>query len=363
MTTSYPTGESFASNFSTSSKTNPCPVCGRTKDRDCGISRDAKLVLCNQNFDRTKTRQADLWHFNGESSDNRCGVYVFKEKREKTIRPTQVRYGEYPARDGSPLVRVRREDFGDGIREKDIKQQRWDKDKKEWVFGLGKDEDLNKVARANIRIYRYAEVQEAIAKGNPIFLVEGEPCADLRWKLGIAATTNIGGSGKFTDTDAQDLQGAKVVFIVPDRDVPGIEHAEKVAKYFPRAMWLYPFPQSKAWENLPSKKGLDLVDWIEHEKLSASLVRAAIGEKKVFEVSRQAQKVVSHPKFEAPNLSDLAPKIDELLESDLRKSQLQIKISELAQNYRLTSAEVWKISRTREEQEQESDLEDTAGQV
>jgi len=133
MTTSYPTGESFASNFSTSSKTNSCPVYGRTKDRDCGISRDAKLVLCHQNFDRTKTRQADLWHFNGESSDNRCGVYVFKEKREKTIRPKQVRYWEYPARDGSPLVRVRREDFGDGIREKDIKQQRWDKDKKEYT--------------------------------------------------------------------------------------------------------------------------------------------------------------------------------------------------------------------------------------
>jgi hypothetical protein len=60
----------------------------------------------------------------------------------------------------------------------------------------------------------------------------------------------------------------------------------------------------------------------------------------------------------------LASKIDQLLEADLRKSQLQIQISELAQTYRLTVAEVWKIYRTREQElEQEADLEDTAAQV
>jgi len=89
MTTSYPTGESFASNFSTSSKTNPCPVCGRTKDTDCRISRDGKMVLCHQNFDHIKTQQPDLWHFDKPSSDGRCGVYVFKEKEKtESIQPT-----------------------------------------------------------------------------------------------------------------------------------------------------------------------------------------------------------------------------------------------------------------------------------
>jgi KaiC/GvpD/RAD55 family RecA-like ATPase len=89
MTTSYPTGESFASNFSTSSKTNPCPVCGRIKDTDCRISRDGKMVLCHQNFDHAKTLQPDLWHFDKPSSDGRCGVYVFKEKEKtESIQPT-----------------------------------------------------------------------------------------------------------------------------------------------------------------------------------------------------------------------------------------------------------------------------------
>src|SRR4028118_818206 len=89
MNTSYPTGGSSASNFSTSSKTNPCPVCGRIKDTDCRISRDGKMVLCHQNFDHAKTLQPDLWHFDKPSSDGRCGVYVFKEKEKtESIQPT-----------------------------------------------------------------------------------------------------------------------------------------------------------------------------------------------------------------------------------------------------------------------------------
>ena len=351
MNTSYPTGESFASNFSTSSKTNPCPVCGRTKDKDCRISRDTKLVLCHQNFNHTKTKQPDLWHFKGETSDARCGVYVFKEKTEKPIRPAQTRYWEYPARDGSRLVRVVRVDDGKG--NKKFSQERWDKGKKQWLPGLGKDEDVNKVARASIPVYRYAEVRKAIANGETIFAVEGEPCADLLWKLGLAATTNIGGGGKFTLTDSLDLQDAKVIVIVPDRDKKGIEHADKLAEYFPEAMWLYPFPESRAWENLPEKGGLDIFDWIEHEKLSASQIRAAMGEKKIFKTSPAASKVIRPEKSQAPNISELKQEIEKLLESGLAPSQFEI--SELAQKFRLNSTDVAKICHDLERQLEQDD--------
>ena len=74
-------------NLTNSSKSNPCPVCGRTKDGDCRISHDGKMVLCHQNFDHAKTQQPDLWHFNGSTSDGRCGIYVFKEEAER-IQPT-----------------------------------------------------------------------------------------------------------------------------------------------------------------------------------------------------------------------------------------------------------------------------------
>src|SRR4028119_102885 len=351
MNTSYPTGGNFGSDFSTSSKTNPCPVCGRTKDKDCRISRDRKLVLCHQNFNHTKTKQPDLWHFKGETSDARCGVYIFKEPTVKSIRPKQTRYWEYPARDGSRLVRVVRIDDGEG--NKKISQERWDKDKKLWLPGLGKDEDVNKVARASIPVYRYAEVRKAIANGETIFTVEGEPCADLLWKLGLAATTNIGGGGKFTLTDTLDLQDAKLIIIVPDRDKKGIEHAEKVAEHFPAAMWLYPFPESRAWENLPEKGGLDIFDWIEHEKLSASQIRAAIGEKKIFKTSPAAAKVIRPEKFQAPNISELRQEIEKLLESGLAPSQFEI--SELAQKFRLNSTDVAKICHDRERQLEQDD--------
>jgi len=80
-----PTDGQFSStrgNLAPSSKSNPCPVCGRTKDGDCRISHDGKMVLCHQNFDHAKTQQPDLWHFDKSSSDGRCGIYVFKEESE-----------------------------------------------------------------------------------------------------------------------------------------------------------------------------------------------------------------------------------------------------------------------------------------
>jgi len=114
MNTSYPTGGKFGSDFSTSSKTNPCPVCGRTKDSDCRISRDGKMVLCHQNFDHTKTQQPDLWHFDKPSSDGRCGVYVFKEKEKtESIQPTarklrtqKKKYQPTPIPSGAKLLRL-----------------------------------------------------------------------------------------------------------------------------------------------------------------------------------------------------------------------------------------------------------------
>jgi len=74
-------------NLAPSSKSNPCPVCGRTKDGDCRISSDGKMVLCHQNFDHAKTQQPDLWHFDKSSSDGRCGIYIFKEESE-SLQPT-----------------------------------------------------------------------------------------------------------------------------------------------------------------------------------------------------------------------------------------------------------------------------------
>jgi len=73
-----------------------------------------------------------------------------------------------------------------------------------------------------------------------------------------------------------------------------------------------------------------------------------------------ATNVVRPPQFQVPEVSELGGEIEALLNSDLKKSQLQLKISELAQKFRMNSADVWKIYRERElELEQEASQEDT----
>jgi len=217
----------------------------------------------------------------------------------------------------------------------------------------------------DIPIYRYAEIQQAIVNNELIYLVEGEACADIFWKLGLAATCNIGGSGKWRNTDTSDLQGARTV-IVPDRDQPGIKHAELLHQEFPGTLWLYPFPESKAWANLPEIKGLDIADWVEHHKITAEDIKAAIGDKKVFKAPapEATANVIRPPQFQVPPTSELGEEIDKLLESDLRKSQINLKISELAQKFRISSADVLKIYREHEqEQEQEADRPDVATEI
>ena len=330
------------------SKANPCPHCGKP-DWCYAIG---ELSVCSRD-----SQPATGWEATSKT-DKEGHVFYARPQEKKPVRPAQTRYWEYPTRDGFSSIRVRRIDFGDGVTKKDVKQQHWDANKKDWVMGYGN------VTRDSIPIYRYTEIQEAIAQGRQIFLVDGEPCADILWRFNLAATTCIGGMGKFSLANSKDLQGAKVV-IVPDHDEPGIKGADKAAEYFPEAKLLYPFPE-KNWEKLPKSDGLDILDWIEQGKLSAKDIEAAIGDKKVFKAPTQqaTSNVVPLHRVQNPSISELGEEIDELLDSDLKKSQLQLKISELAQKYRVNSVEVLKIYREREQElEQEFDREDTATEV
>ncbi|MEG4294584.1 DUF3987 domain-containing protein [Microcoleus sp. C2C3] len=340
---------SVRGNLVCATKSNPCPHCGKP-DWCYSIG---ELSVCNRD-------QPPATGWEATSKTDKDGkIYYARPQEKKPVRPAQTRYWEYPARDGSPLVRVKRIDFGDG-RKKDIKQERWDKNKKDWVTGWGN------IVRDSIPIYRYTEVREAIAKGKQIFLADGEQCADVFWEFNLAATTSIGGMGKVSLATSKDLQGAQVV-IVPDRDEPGIKDAEKAAEYFPEAKWLYPFP-GKDWERLPKSDGLDIFDWISQENLAPSDIRAAIGDKKIFKAPAQTLQATSNVvplhRVPSPSLSNLGEEIEELLDSDLKKSQIQVKISELSQRFRIPSADVWKIYREQEsEQEQEVSREDTAAEV
>lgn len=90
--------------------------------------------------------------------------------------------------------------------------------------------NLNGVRRV---LYRLPEL-----KGRPaIFVTEGEKDTVRLWGLGLPATTNAGGAGKWRDEYAGQLTaaGVKRVAIIPDNDEPGEKHALDVARSCLRA--------------------------------------------------------------------------------------------------------------------------------
>jgi 5S rRNA maturation endonuclease (ribonuclease M5)/DNA-binding transcriptional ArsR family regulator len=95
--------------------------------------------------------------------------------------------------------------------------------------GQGYIYNINGVRRV---LYRLPDVLKAVQSGETVFIVEGEKDADALGGLGLVATTNPQGAGKWRDDYSETLKGAHVV-IIPDRDEPGRKHADQVA----RSLW------------------------------------------------------------------------------------------------------------------------------
>jgi hypothetical protein len=92
-----------------------------------------------------------------------------------------------------------------------------------------------------------------------VIVCEGEKAAAAARALGFTATTSAGGSQAAAKTDWRPLAG-KVVWIIPDNDVPGRKYADIVAGILAK---LTPAPVVRIVElpGLPDKG--DIVDWIE----------------------------------------------------------------------------------------------------
>lgn len=84
----------------------------------------------------------------------------------------------------------------------------------EWVWSM---------AGVELVLYRLHDVLAA----NPVWIVEGEKDADNLAALGICATTNIGGAGKWLDGYSAALKGKNIV-ICGDNDEAGRAHVIKV---------------------------------------------------------------------------------------------------------------------------------------
>ena len=129
-----------------------------------------------------------------------------------------------------------------------------------WINGLGGILPV---------LYRLPEVLQALKQGETIFVPEGEKDVDNLVRLGLAATCNPMGAGKWWDHYSNWLKGANVV-ILPDNDEPGRKHAQQVAQS------LYGKAASVKVLELPGlpAKG-DVSDWLEAGHTKEELMRLA----------------------------------------------------------------------------------------
>ncbi len=89
----------------------------------------------------------------------------------------------------------------------------------------------------------------------PVFIVEGEKCADILAKHGLVATTSHGGAGKWREPLNQFFKDRRVI-VLPDNDEPGARHADLVIEQlFPIAKEI----KRVELQGLPAKG--DVADW------------------------------------------------------------------------------------------------------
>jgi hypothetical protein len=119
-----------------------------------------------------------------------------------------------------------------------------------------------KEIRSRITVYNYADVKKAIADGELIFWVEGEKAVEELRKIGVTATTTLGGSGGLSNYGVyrRDLDGSRLV-LCPDRDLKGIQYMNEVAAMFPNNIDRYYLGGTLALWKHP-EGGMDVADEI-----------------------------------------------------------------------------------------------------
>ena len=113
--------------------------------------------------------------------------------------------------------------------------------------------------------YRLAELVST--PGQPVFVCEGEKCADAVAALGYLATTASKGAGKWT-AELNKWFADRTVYILPDNDAVGTRHANIVASN------LHGIAREVRVIKLEGlDEGEDVFDWIAREPFPKNLLR------------------------------------------------------------------------------------------
>ena len=89
-------------------------------------------------------------------------------------------------------------------------------------------------AGVELVLYRLSEVIAAVKADGVVHIVEGEKCADALCELGLVATTNPGGAGRWRPEFSEDVLAGATCVVWADCDPPGRSHANQVAQSLAR---------------------------------------------------------------------------------------------------------------------------------
>ena len=138
----------------------------------------------------------------------------------------------YTDADGKELFQVCRYQYTqDGKREKTFRQRRYapsdpKANRDGWVASVPNE-------LRDKTLYRLPQLLAAIKEKRPVYIVEGEKDVDTLERLGLTATCNVGGAGKWRDGCTPLLRGADAIILpdcdTADNDYTGQNHAFDVA--------------------------------------------------------------------------------------------------------------------------------------
>lgn len=214
-----------------------CPLCGKPEHLYIKQKGETLVLYCQK--------------------CNARGTELFKEFRRlgakheepeqinyNTAAPTEDYYHIYRLPNGKEQFRKRRRKWADGHKQFTF----------EYTDADGKKQ--YKMPADAVILYNLDKLAEA-APETPLYVVEGEKCADAMTKHGLLATTSRTGAQqqiKFTATDKAALEKFKLKIIIPDNDEKGAAYAAAFKEYACKILAL-----PDIWEKCP-KKG-DIADY------------------------------------------------------------------------------------------------------
>ena len=217
--------------------TATCPLCGKAGHLHIDEKNGTLLVYCQK--------------------CNAPGTDILKEFRRlgakheeppqidyKTAKPIEDYYHIYRLPTGAEQFRKRRRKWADG--HKQFSFEHTDADGKKQY----------KMPADAVILYNLDKLAEA-APETPLYVVEGEKCADAMLQHGLLATTSRTGAQEkinFTPADKAALEKFKLKIIIPDNDEKGAAYAAAFKEYACKVLAL-----PDIWEKCP-KKG-DIADY------------------------------------------------------------------------------------------------------